>query len=240
MQEYLLALKERQEIARDTMALMFDTVGSGYTFKAGQNANFVLIDPPETDTQGNIRTFSFASSPSNKASLMIAMRMRNSAFKKSLQAIPLGAKLNVTRAMGSFTLHKDSSKPAVFLAGGIGVTPARSIIEWATEERLPHKIYLFCSNRHADGMPFLNDFECFERRNPNFELIATLTDSEECGWRHEFGRIDKQMLSRHLPQISELIYYLVGPPGMVAAMRELLDALGVSEDSVKTEEFGGY
>src|SRR5712692_5835931 len=125
MPKYLLTLKERQEVARDTMAFVFDTLGSGYAFKAGQNADFILVDPPETDGQGNARTFSFASSPNNNGGFTIAMRMRKSAFKKSLKLIPLNTRLEVSRAMGSFTLHKDPSKPAVFLAGGIGVTPAR-------------------------------------------------------------------------------------------------------------------
>ena len=90
MPEFLLALKDRQEVAKDTMAFWFDTLGTGYTFRAGQNADFILIDPPETDGDGNARTFSFASSPNVKDSLVVAMWMRKTAFKNSLRAIPLG------------------------------------------------------------------------------------------------------------------------------------------------------
>jgi hypothetical protein len=118
MTEYLLPLKYRQKVARDTMAFWFNTLGTGYTFKAGQNADFLLIDAPKTDGDGNARTFSFATSPNDPAYLMIAMRMRKSAFKENLRTIPLGTQFKVTPPMGSFTLHKDSSKPAVFLAGG--------------------------------------------------------------------------------------------------------------------------
>ncbi len=82
MPEFLLALKDRQEVAKGTMAFWFDTLDTGYTFRAGQNADFILIDPPKTDGDGNARTFSFATSPNNRASLMVAMRMRKSAFKK--------------------------------------------------------------------------------------------------------------------------------------------------------------
>ena len=65
---------------------------------------------------------------------MVAMRMRNSAFKNSLKMIPLGAKLRVSPPIGSFTLHRYSSKPAVFLVGGIGITPVLSILAHATEQ----------------------------------------------------------------------------------------------------------
>jgi ferredoxin-NADP reductase len=240
MTEYLLPLKHRQVVARDTMAFWFDTLGTGFTFKAGQNADFRLIDSPQTDGEGKARTFSFATSPNDRASLMVAMRMRNSAFKESLETIPLGTRLKVTSPMGSFTLHKDSSKPAVFLAGGIGITPIHSLIGWATEEQLPHRLYLFYSNRTPEETAFLNSLENWARVNLNFKLVATITASKDLSWPHEFGRIDEKMLTKHLPEIRNSAYYLAGPPAMVAAMRELLDHLGVSEDNLKTEEFAGY
>jgi ferredoxin-NADP reductase len=240
MPEFLLALKDRQEVARDTMAFWFDTLGTGYTFRAGQNADFILADPPEIDGEGNARTLSFASSPNTKDSLVVAMRMRKTAFKNSLRAIPIGTRIKVSSPMGSFTLHKDSSKPAVFVAGGIGITPIRSIIGWATEERLPHKLYLFYSNRNPQEAAFMDRLENWSRLNQNLKLIATVTASRNSSWPYEFGRIDRAMLTKHLPEIQNSVYYLCGPPPMVAAMRQLLDDLGVSEDNVKTEEFAGY
>ena len=175
-------------VARDTLAFWFDTLGTGYTFKAGQNADFILIDPAKKDGEGHARTFSFATSPNDCASLMVAMRMRNSAFKKSLETIPLGTRSKVTSPMGSFTLHKDSSRSAVFLAGGIGITPIHSLIEWATEEQLPHRLYLFYSNRTPEETAFLNSLENWARVNLNFKLVATITASKDPSWSHEFGR----------------------------------------------------
>jgi ferredoxin-NADP reductase len=240
MAEYLLGLNDRQEVAKDTMAFWFETLGTGYTFKAGQSADFILIDPPETDGEGNARSFSFATSPNNRTSFMVAMRMRATAFKKTLQAIPLGTAVKVSSPMGSFTLHKDSSRPAVFLAGGIGITPVRSIIGWATEEQLPHRLYLFYSNRTPGEATFLDRLESWSKQNRNFKLIPTVTASSYSGWPYEFGRIDREMLTKHLPETENSVYYLSGPPAMVAAMRQLLEDLGVSEDNLKTEEFAGY
>jgi ferredoxin-NADP reductase len=240
MAEYLLGLNDRQEVAKDTMAFWFETLGTGYTFKAGQSADFILIDPPETDGEGNARSFSFATSPNNRTSFMVAMRMRATAFKKTLQAIPLGTAVKVSSPMGSFTLHKDSSRPAVFLAGGIGITPVRSIIGWATEEQLPHRLYLFYSNRTPGEATFLDRLESWSKQNRNFKLIPTVTASSYSGWPYEFGRIDREMLTKHLPETENSVYYLSGPPAMVGAMRQLLEDLGVSEDNLKTEEFAGY
>jgi len=240
MAKYLLALKDRQEVAKDTMAFWFDTLGSGYTFRAGQHAHFILVDPPETDGEGYGRTLSFATSPNNQGSFMVATRMRDTAFKRALRAIPVGTRVKVSAPMGSFTLHRDSSKPAVFLAGGIGVTPISSIVNWATEERLPHNLYLFYSNRTPEETAFMDRFENWMRLNPNLKFIPTVTASRNGSWGGEFGRIDREMLVKYVPEIQGPFYYLAGPPGMVAAMRQLLDDMGVSEDSIKTEEFAGY
>jgi ferredoxin-NADP reductase len=240
MSERLLVLKDRQEVAKDTMAFRFDTVGAGYTFRPGQNADFTLLNPPEIDGEGNVRTLSFATSPNDQKSFMVAMRMRNTAFKKSLQAIPIGSRVKVSAPMGSFTLHKDSSRPAVFLAGGIGITPMLSMIGWAIEEKLPHKIYLFYSNRTPQEAPFTDRLEEWARQNPNFKLIATVTRSNGFSGVFERGRINEEKLTQWVPELQTPIYYVAGPPGMVAAMRLLLDSLGVSEDNIKTEEFAGY
>jgi ferredoxin-NADP reductase len=123
---------------------------------------------------------------------MVAMRMRKSAFKESLQSIPLGTPLKVTSPRGSFTLHKDSSKPAVFLAGGIGITPICSMIGWATEETLPHRLYLFYSNRTPEETALLNTLESWADVNLNFKLVATITASKDPSWPHEFAESMKK------------------------------------------------
>jgi ferredoxin-NADP reductase len=235
MAEYQMTLMDRQRIARDTMAFWFDTNGARYEFRAGQHADFVFGS--ESD---NSRTFSLASSPLNKEPIMIAMRMRKTAFKNALNAAALGTNFTVSRPRGSFTLHKDVTKPAVFLAGGIGITPIRSILQWATQERLPHKLYLFYSNREADDAAFIEEFESMAAQNPNFTLIPTVTGRKTMAWPYEKGHINCQMLTRYLLGLNGPMYYIAGPSGMVNAMTSLLNASGVSDDDMKTEEFGDY
>jgi ferredoxin-NADP reductase len=235
MAEYQMTLMDRQRIARDTMAFRFDTNGARYEFRAGQHADFVFGN--ESD---NSRTFSLASSPVDKEPLMIAMRMRETGFKTALNAAAFGTKLKVSRPRGSFTLHKDVTRPAVFLAGGIGITPVRSILHWAAQERLPHKLYLFYSNREAGDAAFIEELQGLAAQNPNFTLVPTVTGHKTLAWPYEKGHINREMLTRHLFLLNGPIYYIVGPSGMVTAMTDLLNSSGVSPDDVRTEEFGDY
>ncbi len=132
---YKVKLKGRQEIAAGTMAFHFEKP-AGFSYKAGQFGDFTLADPPETDAEGNTRGFSLASAP-YEGDLMVATRMRDTAFKRVLKTMALGTEVSLDAAYGSFTLHGDASIPAVFLSGGIGVTPVRSIVLQATHDQAP-------------------------------------------------------------------------------------------------------
>lgn len=144
--------------------------------------------------------------------------------------------------MGSFTLHKNSAKPALFLAGGIGITPFSSIVRQADHDRAPHKIYLFYSNRRPEDAAFLEALLELEKSNSNFRLIATMTQmsNSKKKWDGETGLIKKDMLSRRLGNLQGPIYYVAGPPAMVTDMRKMLVASGVDEDDIRSEEFAGY
>ena len=110
---HLSKLLNRVEVAEGTMAFHFEKP-SGFAFKAGQAADLTLLNPPETDSEGNTRTFSIASAPYERQ-LLFVTRMRDTAFKRSLKKVPLGTEVQMSSPMGSFTLHKNSGKPAVLL-----------------------------------------------------------------------------------------------------------------------------
>ncbi len=233
-------LLTRAEVAEGTMAFHF-AKPLGFEFRPGQAADLTLVNPPETDSEGNTRTFSIVSPPFEDR-LTFATRMRDTAFKRSLRTIPLGTEINISQPGGSFNLHKNSSKAAVFLAGGIGVTPFMSILGHADHEHLPHKLYLFYSNRRPEDAAFLGTLQDLSNHNPNFRLIPTMTKMARSKreWDGETGFIDGQMLSRHLNTLQSPIYYIAGPPAMVASMREMLVSAGADEDDIRTEEFPGY
>ncbi len=236
----LSKLLSRQEVAERTKAFRFEKP-SNWTFKAGQALDMTLLKPSETDTEGNTRAFSIASGPQEET-LMVATRMRDTAFKRVLNTMPLGSAVKIEGPFGDLTLHNNVKRTAVFLAGGIGITPFRSMVFRAAKEKLPHRIFLFYSNRRPEDAPFLDELQALEKENPNYKLVASMTDMAKSyqSWHGEAGRIDWEMLSRYLKDAVSPIYYIAGPPEMVKGLHTMIHEAGVDDDDIRAEEFAGY
>lgn len=230
-------LIKKETIARDTMAFHFSKP-EGFDFRAGQFADYTLIDPPQTDKEGDTRGFSLVQAP-YEPNLIAATRMRDTAFKRVLRDLPLGTEVKLDAPYGDFTLHKTETTPAVFIIGGIGVTPVRSMVAQATHDKTAHRIALLHASRTPVDFPFKADFERLAQDNPNFTYVA-VADSAPADWRGERGAITVEMVKQYVPDLARPIYYLSGPEGMVKAMRQLLVGLKVNEDNIRTEEFTGY
>lgn len=237
---YKTKLKSRQEIAAGTMAFHFEKP-EGFVYKAGQFADYTLTNPAETDAEGNTRGFSLASAP-YEDDLMLATRMRDTAFKRVLKTMELGTEVTLDAPYGSFTLHNNVSIPAVFLTGGIGVTPVRSIVLQAVHDNVPHRILVFDSNRRPEDAAFLDGLMESHEKNPNYIFVGTMTQMEKSSreWYGETGLITKAMLLKSIDDLTLPIYYIAGPPAMVNAMRKTLSEAGVNDDNIRTEEFSGY
>ena len=236
----LSKLVSRHEVAERTTAFRFEKPSS-WTFKAGQFLEMILLDPSETDAEGNARTFSIASAP-HEDTLMVATRMRDTAFKRVLQKMPLGSAVKLEGPSGGLTLHNDVKRTAVFLAGGIGITPFRSMVFRAAKEKLPHRIFLFYSNRRPEDAPFLDELQALENENPNYRLIASMTEMAKSHrpWHGESGQIRQVVLSRYLKDAVSPIYYIAGPPEMVKGLHAMIHEAGVDDDDIRAEEFAGY
>jgi len=235
-----LRLKNRHEVAEGTMAFQFEKP-HGWTFKPGQFMDVTLIEPPETDAEGNSRTFSIASAPYEDV-LTIATRMRDTAFKRVLKTMPLASQVKIEGPSGDLTLHESASRPAVLLAGGIGITPFRSIVLQAAKDKLSHRIFLFYSNRRPEDAPFLKELESLEYENPNFELIGTMTEmaKSQRPWSGETEQISQGMLAKYLKGVEAPIYYIAGPPEMVKGLNATLKRSGIGDGDIRAEEFAGY
>jgi len=233
-------LRRSEHVAEGTMAFHFARPG-GFEFRAGQTIDLTLLNPPETDAEGNTRTFSLAGAPFD-AHLMITTRMRDSAFKRVLGKASPGLDVKIEGPSGSFVLHRKTEKPGVFLAGGIGITPFLSMVRQMAHDKTAHQLYLFFSNRRPEDAPFLELLAETAKQNPNFHLIATMTEMDKShrAWSGETGVIDREMLTRHLPSLDGPIFYVAGPADMVTAMRNMLAEAQVDEDDVRSEEFAGY
>ena len=230
-------LAGREQIAEGTFAFNLEKP-PGFTFKAGQAVVLELLDPPAQDGQKR-RTFSLASAP-YQSGLMIATRMRDSAFKRALQALPDGAPIKLTGPIGRFTLAGD--RPGVFIAGGIGITPFLSMLRQAAHERARQRLVLLYSNRRPEDAAFLDELQELERRNENFRLLPTMTAMGDSSrdWHGRTGLVNAELVRHAADGLEGPVYYVVGPPAMVAAIGETLRGAGVADGDIRSEEFYGY
>lgn len=237
---YTVKLIHRQDVAEGTMAFRFEKPAH-FVFTPGQFVDMTLVGPPETDAEGNGRTFSLASAP-HEDTLLVATRMRNTAFKRVLRSMPIGATVQMEGPFGNLVLHADPVRPVVFLAGGIGITPFRSMVLHAAAQKLQHRLFLFYSNRRPEDAPFLDELQALQRDNPHYTFVGTMTEPDKSSrpWKGETGFITPVMLSKVLVNVASPIFYVVGPPGMVTGLRKTLKDAGFNERDIRSEEFTGY
>lgn len=236
----LVRLIRREYVAENTMAFYIEKP-EGFVYRAGQFADYTLIDPPETDAEGNTRGFSFTSAP-YEPNLRFTTRLRDTAFKRVVQHLPDGSQVSMDAPYGSFTLHNNVAVPAVFLTGGIGITVVRSIVLEAVHKAVPRRIALFYANHRPAEAAYVDELRQFAARTPWFTCVPTMTrmDHSREEWTGETGRITQAMLERYLDDLTAPIYYITGPASLVAAMRKTLNDAGVDDDNIRTEEFTGY
>ena len=240
MAAYTVAVRERGEVAERTLGLSFDKPAN-FTFKAGQFLDMTLLNSPETDAQGNRRSLSIASAP-HEAQLLLATRLRQSAFKRVLNTMAVGTEVKVEGPYGNFVLHGDASRLAVLLAGGIGITPFRSMVLRATKDKLTHRLLLFYANRRPMDAAFLNELQALQSENSNYTFVPTMTavGQKDQSWSGETGHITEQMIAKYLERSDRPVCYIAGPPAMVEATQKVLVQLGIGEDDIRAEEFAGY
>ena len=240
MSAYRSTLLGRTEVAEGTMAFQFEKP-KGFVFKAGQYIDLTLLGSKPGSSNGLTHTFSIASSPFDEE-LVVTTRMRNTVFKQALSTLPIGSGARIEGPMGSFSLHNNTARPGVFIAGGIGIAPFLSMLSYATGEKLRHPIFLFYANRYLEDAAFIDALWKLERANPRFRFVPTLTRmaNNNGGWKGKTGHISSEMLRTQVGGLRGPIYYIAGPPMMVAAARRTLSEVGVDEDDIRTEEFAGY
>jgi len=152
-----------------------------------------------------------------------------------------GTEVSFDAPYGSFTLQNNTKIPAVFLSGGIGITPVRSIILQATHDKTEHKIFLFYANKTPKDAAYLDELTEAQKANDNYKFIASMTDEEGSkDWKGERGFFTKEMLQKHIGDLKLPIYYIAGPASMVSSIRKTLSESGIDDDNIRTEEFSGY
>ena len=204
MPKYETTLLGNETVAEGTMAFHF-AKPADFKFEAGQSMNVSLIDPPETDGKGNARTFSIVSAP-HETELAVATRMRDTAFKRVLKSMPAGGRVSLRGPAGKFTLDGADTRPAVFLAGGIGITPFVSMLRQAAQSRLARDLWLFYSNRRPEDAAFLDELSALPRSNPRYRFVGTMAEMAKSRrpWSGETGFLGRAMLERHLKDFAAM------------------------------------
>jgi ferredoxin-NADP reductase len=232
-------IKEKREVAKQTLLVVFDLLGETVSFRPGQYFWVTLLDPPYDDEKGPKRHISVATSPNDHGALGLCTRLRDSAFKRSLAELPVGSEVEVEAPKGQFVLPPETDPPLVFIAGGIGITVFRSMLLFITEGGLPYDVTLICSNRDRESAPFFDELVELERAHPNVRVVFTMTEDPQ--WEGETRRVDAELLRDHLSaELDSYRYLVAGPPPMVEAMQKMLADAGISDDRVFPDGFSGY
>jgi ferredoxin-NADP reductase len=232
-------IKEKEEVARGTLLVVFDLLGNEVDFTPGQYFFVTLLDPPYDDERGPRRHISVVTSPNEHGVLGLCTRLRDSAFKRSLAELPVGTEVEVEPPKGNFLLPEDTEQEYVFIAGGIGITVFRCMLRYIAEEDLPHRVTLVYSNRDRESTPFLDELEQLDRERDNIRVVLTMTDDPD--WSGETRRVDADFLRDHLERdVGSYTYLVAGPPDMVNGVTEMLQAAGVPEEKIRPDRFSGY
>jgi ferredoxin-NADP reductase len=186
--------------------------------------------------------FSIASSPTEDYLLFTMRRRTASPYKQTLSQCHPGDQLTVLGPVGRFVLPADGSRPIVFLGGGIGVTPFRSMMRFATDRQLPHRIVLLYSSRTPEQIVYRREWEGLQRRNPKLTVVHTITRPEQSiqAWQGRVGRIDATLVREYVEDVDQARFYLCGTPRMVWGMTRLLRTMGVGTDRIMVDVFRGY
>ncbi len=191
----------------------------------------------KTEEGMDARPMSLATSPT-RPHLEYAVRLSDSPYKRAFAALQPNDEVRVFGPIGDFVLHE--TRPAVLLAGGIGITPFKGMAEYATDKALPISIRLVYSNRSEDEIVYRKELEALETQNARFRVLHTLTRTTDDGWQGKTGRIDQELLHEATRDLADPIYYVSGTPSMVVGMLQLLRGLDVPDASIEVEAFRGY
>lgn len=234
---FVATLKERRLIAEDTLEFVLQRPDA-FDFQAGQNVNLKLSDLPFEDKRHGRRMLTIASPPRDP-DLVFATRLTGSGFKRTLHEGPL-QEIELFGPRGQ--LVRDADKPAVFIAGGIGITPFKSMVLDAIDRSLAQRTTLLYSNKRPANAAYHQMFVELENNNSQrFVYAPTMTGLQEGdNWQGEKRRIDAGFVHDHVPDFNNVAFYVCGPPKMVDAIVEMLKNENVTQERILSESFWGY
>jgi ferredoxin-NADP reductase len=184
------------------------------------------------------KTLSLSSSPTEKEHIEFTKKLTDSEFSNTLRTLKVGDWATIDAPYGKFTFEGENEKIAL-LAGGIGITPFRSICKYCTDMRLTAKITLLYGNRSESDIVFKKELEEMEKQNENLKVVFILNEASNA-WKGATGVIDAELVKKEVPDYKERAFYACGPPPMVQAMEKLIRDLGLPLTQLRLEVFTGH
>ena len=236
----VLTLARKEHIGADVWDFIF-AVDRPLSFVPGQYMEWTL-GHPDPDSRGNRRYFTMASSPTElEVRVGVKIPERPSSYKRAMLEMEAGTTMVAGQLAGDFTIPRDAGQPLVFIAGGIGITPFRSIVHDLLDRKERRTLTLLYSNRHADEIAYTDVFERASREI-GLRTIYTLTDAAHApaGWSGSLGRIDAALIRAEIPDYAGRMFYLSGPNAMVEGFERTLLDMGVSPSRIRKDFFPGF
>ncbi len=234
-----LTLKSKQQIANGVYEFSFSS-NQKLLFQPGQFLEWTMpLNNP--DSRGNRRYFTIASAPTEtEIKLGVRIMENGSAFKRELVSLEPGKQLVAHGLSGEFILPKDKNKKLVFIAGGIGITPFRSMIRYLLDLKQKRDIVLFYACARHDDFAYRELFD--EAREIGLRTVYLITDPKEAPehWSGKMGFLTETLLKDAVADYSNRTFYLSGPNAMVENYKKLLLKTGISRSSIKTDYFPGF
>lgn len=230
-------LIDRRHIADDTLEFTLERP-EGFEFQAGQHINIKLTELLFEDKKAGRRMFTITSPPSEK-NLRIATRLTDSGFKQTIAKSDKNLPVEIIGPRGNMLLEK--TRPAVFIAGGIGITPFHSLVLDALENKPDHHLTLLYSNSSLSAAAYHDYFVNAADDHPDaFTYVPTITGNASEDWNGERQRIDADLIKKYVNDLSAVTFYVCGPPNLVKAVMDILKAEGVDQEFILSESFWGY
>ncbi len=238
--KYVLRLSRKEQAAEGVYDFVFDP-GDKVVFHAGQYMEWTL-GHYKPDSRGNRRYFTIASSPTeNEIRLGVKFYSEPSTFKKRMMSLVPGDEMVMGQLAGDFTLTSNQKEKLAFLAGGIGVTPFRSMAKYLSDKGEKRDIVLLYSNKTPEEIAYKNVFdEAAVNAGMRTVYVLTAPGQIPAGLNARGGMINGEMIKIEIPDYMERTFYISGPHGMVAAMENALREIGVKGSRIKTDYFPGF
>ena len=237
-----LKLVNVKEKAADTKSFFWETEKK-VDYLPGQYFYFTVPDLKYENHRGPTRHFTLSSSPTEGSVLGFTTRIRDdSGYKQALKELQIGTEIEGAGPNGTFILDEKEPGPHVFLAGGIGITPFRSIIKYHIDKNLPTSMHLIYSNGRPEQITFRRELEDWKLKHSNIKVDMAITHPKEIKeeWNGLTGRIDEKMIKKLVGNVSKPTFWITGPPGFVDAMEKVLGRIKITSDKVRSEKFTGY